>query len=331
MGCRMKKNGIVLKKTNKRDAGSFLLFVFLLPYICACLWGHVGEETGRLGARGTAQEQQDVHIVEAAVEWGVWELPMEEYLVYRLFLTMPRDYELEALKAQAVLLRTELAARYLEEDTEKISVAGDGLAKFYAEADGIRAEAFAQSRQAVEETSGLILTYRGTPIRASYFRVSNGSTREAKEAGEENCPYLSKVSCEQDKTAPDYHSVVEVEKAAYIGALRKILGEDCDGETLWENAEFSFDSAGYMTSVSYSVEGQGKKRVDGETFRHLFGLSSASFEISGEGERVIFYVTGVGHGFGMSQYGANCRAKSGETYEEILADFFFQTELAKFE
>ena len=327
MGCRMNKNGIVLKKTNKRNAGSFLLFVFLLPYICACLWGHVGEEKGRLEAENMAQEQQENHIVEAVLEWGVWELPMEEYLVYRLFLVMPGEYEPETLKAQAVLLRTELAAQYLEEG-ESIRVAGDGLAAFYAEPEGVEAEAFSKSRQAVEETAGMILTYQGEPIRASYFSVSNGHTRAASEV---ECPYFSIVSCEQDKTSPDYHSVAEVAKEAYIEALAGIVGEECGREELWENRDFSYDDAGYMTSVSYFTEKQEEKRVDGETFRHLFGLASASFAATWEEDRVLFSVTGVGHGYGLSQYGANCKAKAGETYEEILADFFFQTELAKFE
>ena len=323
----MNKNGIVLKKTNKRDAVSFLLFVFLLPYICACLWGHVGEEKERLRAENTTQGQQDGHIVEADLEWGLWELPLEEYLVYRLFLVMPGDYEMETLKAQAVLLRTELAAQYQEEG-ERIRVAGDGLAAFYAEKEGVEAEAFSKSSQAVEETAGMILTYQGEPIRASYFSVSNGCTRAASE---EECPYFTTVSCEQDKTSPDYHSVVEVEKEAYIEALAGVVGEDCGHDELWENRDFSYDDAGYMTSVSYFTEEQEEKRVDGETFRHLFGLASASFTAAWEEDRVLFSVTGVGHGYGLSQYGANCKAKEGETYEEILADFFFQTELAKFE
>ena len=323
----MNKNGIVLKKTNKRDAVSFLLFVFLLPYICACLWGHVGEEKERLRAENTTQGQQDGHIVEADLEWGLWELPLEEYLVYRLFLVMPGDYETETLKAQAVLLRTELAAQYQEEG-ERIRVAGDGLAAFYAEKEGAEAEAFSKSSQAVEETAGMILTYQGEPIRASYFSVSNGCTRAASE---EECPYFTTVSCEQDKTSPDYHSVVEVEKEAYIEALAGVVGEDCGHDELWENRDFSYDDAGYMTSVSYFTEEQEEKRLDGETFRHLFGLASASFTAAWEEDRVLFSVTGVGHGYGLSQYGANCKAKEGETYEEILADFFFQTELAKFE
>lgn len=323
----MKRNGIVLKKTNKRDAVSFLLFVFLLPYICACLWGHVGEEEEYLGKEDVWQRQQDDHRVEAAVEWGVWELPLEEYLVYRLFWVMPQEYEPEALKAQAVLLRTELAAQY-EEKGEMISVAGDGLTGLYAETDGVKAEALTRCRQAVEETAGMILTYRGAPIRASYFSVSNGSTRAA---GEEDCPYLSAVSCEEDKTAPDFHSVVEVEKKAYLATLMGVWGEDCEPEALWENLIYSYDNAGYVTNVSCSSGEQKEKRMDGETFRRLFGLASASFEVSWEKDRALFLVTGVGHGYGMSQYGANCRAKKGESYEEILADFFFQTELAKFE
>ncbi len=323
----MNKNGIVLKKTNKRNAGSFLLFVFLLPYICACMWGHVGEEKESLKSENMAQGQQDGHIVEVVLEWGIWELSLEEYLVYRLFLVMPGDYELETLKAQAVLLRTELAAQYREKG-ERIQVEGDGLAVFYAETAGVRTEALSKSRQAVEETEGMILTYQGEPIRASYFSVSNGHTRAA--SGEE-CPYFSSVSCERDKTSPDYRSVAEVKKEAYIEALAGIVGEECGREKLWENRKFSYDDAGYMTSVSYFTEKQEERRVDGETFRHLFGLASASFVATWEEDRVLFSVTGVGHGYGMSQYGANCKAKEGENYEEILADFFFQTELAKFE
>ena len=72
----MNKNGIDSKKTNKRDACSFLLFVFLLPYVCACLWGHVGEETGKL--KKDALNGQDAYMVEVSVDWGVWELPAEE-------------------------------------------------------------------------------------------------------------------------------------------------------------------------------------------------------------------------------------------------------------
>lgn len=326
----MKKNGIVSNKTNKRDAGSFLLFVFLLPYVCACLWGHVGEEIGEMKGKSAAGEQ-DVRMVEAAVEWGIWELPLEEYLTYRLFLTMPGDYEPEAQKAQAVLLRTELAALYEEGEGREIAVDGEGLERFYRRGDQEREEALQSGRRAVEETEGQILTYQGKPVRASYFKVSNGQTRSAAEAGEKECPYLSRVSCEQDKEAPDFRSVVGIDRNVYLETLRQVLGPDYGDDEIWMGGSFSFDGAGYLTGVSYQ-SGEGKETwVDGETFRHLFGLASASFTMDREEERMVFRVTGVGHGFGMSQYAANCRAKEGESYRQILADFFLQAELEKFE
>ncbi len=298
------------------------MFVFLLPYVCACLWGHVGEEADRL--KGNKKENE--YLVETSVEWGVWELPLEEYLTYRLCLVMPGDCGIEARKAQAVLLRTELAALYAEQGGKKVAVDGDGLAKFYKDA-AVPAELLKESRLAAKGTAGEILTYREEPIRASYFRVSNGSTRDA---GDEDCPYLSAVSCERDREAPDYRSVVKVDKERYVEKLRGVLEGEFADDTLWEEGNFSFDGTGYMTSVSYiDVNGE-KEKIDGENFRHLFGLPSASFEMDRE-EQAVFRVTGVGHGYGMSQYAAACMAESGENYREILSAFFFETELANFE
>ena len=94
-----------------------------------------------------------------------------------------------------------------------------------------------------------------------------------------------------------------------------------------------YDDAGYVTKVLFTAEDEDKEsaQIDGETYRHLFGLASASFEVEKEERQIIFRVKGVGHGFGMSQYGANCMALNGKTYDEILEEFFYRTELAKFE
>lgn len=169
VGCRMKNNGIVSKNANRREALSFLLFVFLLPYVCACLWGQVGEETAKLKGE-ERKEQQEVRMVEAALSWGVWELPMEEYLTYLLMLVMPEEGETEALKAQAVLLRTELAARYREQKENRIFLEAEELGRFYG-GYGDKGELSAY-RLAVEETTGLILTCQGEPVRASSLKLT---------------------------------------------------------------------------------------------------------------------------------------------------------------
>lgn len=114
-------------------------------------------------------------MVEAALSWGVWELPMEEYLTYLLLLIMPEGSEPEALKAQAVLLRTELAARYDGQEEKTIFLEAKELSRFYG---GYTDEAeLAACRKAAAATSGKILTYQGEPIRASSLRLTGQGER----------------------------------------------------------------------------------------------------------------------------------------------------------
>lgn len=308
------------------------MFVFLLPYVCASLWGHVGEETEKLRQREGVPQAQEAAGYEILVkyDWGVWALPLEEYLVYKLSAVMPQEYEKEALKAQAVLLRTEVVEALREEDTKSLQISGGGMERWYETDTG--SEAYLPWRQAVEETAGLYLCCEGEPIQASYFKLSNGQTRDAAEVWDTDTrPYLTGISCVQDKAARDYSSIVKVSRTNYVRTLQARLTGNFSQQEILEGAAVSYDSAGYVTKVSFSAENKETQEIDGEEFRYLFDLPSASFEMEQEKTQVIFRVTGVGHGFGMRQYGANCMALNGETYDQILAEFFFRTELAKFE
>lgn len=329
----MEENRIVLKRTNKRDAAGFLLFVFLLPYVCACLWGHVGVEKDALRAgkyREQADETEEFRIL-ADMKWGVWELSPEEYLVYKLESVMPENYEKEALKAQAVLLRTEIIRAWQEQGDDRLRVSGDGLEKWYETNNGSDTN-LTPYTEAVEETKGLYLCYQGEPIQASYFKISNGRTRDAGKVWKtEKFPYLTSISCEQDKSAQEYRSEVTVSKTDYLQEISSHIGEEYSSQELWEGMRFIYDETGYVTNVSFYVEKEEVGQMDGEAFRYLFALPSASFETELTDTQIIFHVTGVGHGFGMSQYGANCKAINGESYNDILKEFFFGTELAKIE
>lgn len=308
------------------------MFVFLLPYVCASLWGHVGEETEKLRGRERAAQTEAVqgHRILVKMDWGVWEIPLEEYLICKLSTVMPREYEKEALKAQAVLLRTEAVQAHLEQETGSLQLAGEGMEQWYG--TDTATEEYEPWRAAVEETAGLYLCYQGEPAQASYFKISNGQTRNASEVWDTDAyPYLEGISCVQDKAAREYGSTVKVSRTNYVRTLEQRLGGAFSRQELWEGARLERDGAGYVTNVSFSAEGKEEQQIDGEEFRYLFDLPSASFEMERESAQVIFHVKGVGHGFGMSQYGANCMALNGETYDRILEKFFFGTELAKFE
>ena len=185
-------------------------------------------------------------------------------------------------------------------------------------------------KEAVSDTDGIYLAYENYPIKAAYFPVSSGHTRNAKEVWDnDSYPYLAGAECSQDISAREYQSSVSVPKEEYCKTAEKIF-TDVNAKDVynsaWDNTEFTCDSAGYVLRANI-----GSYVCDGELFRNAFGLNSSCFEAEWKSDEVIFNVKGVGHGFGMSQYGANERAVSGETFDQILKYYFFNTELAKIE
>lgn len=336
---------IVLKRTNKRkydkspcrDVLTVLLFVFLLPYVISWLWGHIGEESYILF--GYEKEEEEWIDTEYEVrlwgEWGNKRMSMQEYLIQKLKIVMPCDdetetvYETEALKAQAVLLRTQVWELYLadKDNLEGNTVSFQDDAFFYCIDNYYMKEEEARYREAVCETDGVYLSYEGHPIKAAYFPVSNGQTRNAAEiAQNENYPYLVGTECRQDILAKEFQSHVNFSKTQYCELVKQIFQIEDAEEEVWNRLSLTYDSAGYVKEVE--VNGH---LCNGEVFRSAFGLHSSCFEVKWDEEGVTFYVKGVGHGLGMSQYDANQRALDGDTFDEILANYFFQAELVKIE
>lgn len=325
---------IVPNRTNKRkqkerpyqDAGAVLLFVFLLPYVISCLWGHVGKEAESFSSHKQEENNLDTgYTVILSGDWGTRTVTMKDYLIRRLASVMPQEeegtvYEEEALKAQAVLLRTELLGLMQDDgqQTDKTIVVQNDMIG-YDLPTTVNKDILEQYEQAVVITDGIILVYDGEPVKAAYFAVSNGQTRNGA------YPYLKSVECRQDILASDFQSEAVFHKPDFERLATEIL-KVSEKTPDWEEMDFFYDDAGYVSEVT-----MGTASCSGETFRHAFGLNSACFEAEWQGENVVFHVKGVGHGFGMSQYGANQRALQGETFDEILNAFFFETELVKIE
>ena len=58
-------------------------------------------------------------------------------------------------------------------------------------------------------------------------------------------------------------------------------------------------------------------------------MNSACFYISEIDCRVRIVTKGLGHGYGLSIYGANEMAKEGKTYQEILSYYYSGIEITK--
>ena len=98
--------------------------------------------------------------------------------------------------------------------------------------------------------------------------------------------------------------------------IQTVTMEDMDAEVK------ECDTAGYVLSVQV-----GKEEVSGEEFRTNYHLASSCFTLQKYNGKLRITTRGVGHGLGMSQNTANQMAKNGREYEEILEEFFEDTDM----
>lgn len=263
-------------------SGFFIPFILLLPYVCTIVLN--GADKALL-----------LHSPE-----------VEELVPLVLVAQLKGDYEDEAVKAQAVIARSEVYRR-LEAGENEGEICGKiGFGKLLGMADKLQ-----QYSVAAEATAGQVLTYNGELKLVPYHEVSNGKTRNGEEvfhSGE--YAYLKSVDSSQDKESPDYVNSTYV-AASQLPAKLVIKKRD---------------SAGYITALTAD-----ESWIEGETFRQGMHLASADFSVQKMGKMVRFLCKGKGHGLGFSQYGGNEMAKEGCRWEEILEAYFPEMEVTEVE
>ena len=238
-------------------------------------------------------------------------LPLEEYILGVTAAEMPADFEPEALKAQAVAARTYALYRAKGGRHEEAELCADpGCCQAWLSEEELRrrwgedyAEKHRKIAAAVQATSGQILCCEGQAIFAAFHSSSAGRTEDCGAIWSE-LPYLKSVLSPEDAdTVPNFVTTVERDALDFRDTL------------LYARPEADFSGAPETFTV-------GGVTVTAQELRALCDLRSATFEVECEGETVTFYVTGYGHGVGMSQYGANVMAKEGASYREILEHYY---------
>ena len=277
--------------------GCYLIIIILLPYVVTVFLN---------GPSITATSHVDSTYVKVKTASGEEvKMPIEEYCIGILAREIPASYKAEALKAQAVLVRTDVYKKIKEAGSDTVLSDEFWTTKQMEDAWGVSKSSkyYDRLKKAWNETEGQVLMYGENLAVTPFFRISNGSTRDGKEAlGSEDYPYLKIVDCPLDIEAEEQIQTVTI--------------DDMDAEVT------AFDTAGYVTSVRV-----GQENVSGEEFRTTYGLASGCFTLQKYNGKLRITTRGVGHGLGMSQYTANELAKKWKDYKEILQKFFEGTEL----
>ncbi len=239
-------------------------------------------------------------------------------LILTLAGEMPASFEEEALKAQAVIARTNIAYARENDRAEPEHVSWEDM----REQLGAKQfqKYYERLKECVEATAGEIVTFEGKTVQLPYHFVSAGQTRDMSEAGEKGAfAYLKQVSSTADLRSERFLKIEIMDKKQFRNKLR----------AAYPDIEFPEDDITKMASVtkrdssSYALTVQlpGKK-ISGEELKSALSLNSACFSIKETDGQVRIVTKGYGQGYGMSQYGANEMAKEGSSYKQILEYYY---------
>ncbi len=271
-------------------------------------------------------EGEELRLLHA--DGTVERLSMADYLWGVVAAEMPASFHAEALRAQAVCARTYCVFQR-QGAGEKHSGADVCTDHTCCQAYLTHAQAEAQwgadARRwsdkiaaAVADTDGLLCLYEGQPIDAVFFSSSAGRTSDAVDVWGTSVPYLTGVDSPEGTEVPGWQTMVTVDLAEFTQKLTAAAPQaDLSAPPEQWFTDLTTDTAGAVTSVKV-----GGASLSGAAARELFGLRSTHFTAAADGEKVTFWVTGYGHGVGLSQYGANALAGEGKRFWEILEWYY---------
>jgi len=255
------------------------------------------------------------------------ELPFEEYIYGVLPSEMPSTWPTEALKAQAVAARSYAMAQLRSYSKYGFDLLASQNSQVY---NGFDWENPA-TNEAVEATSGQIMTYRGQAVDAVFHSSSGGYTENSEDIWSNTVDYLRARPDPSDKNDKHYNWSITYTQEQLIGLINK--------------AGYKFSKVNDLIEVEQTSTGTRVKRMsfvgldtignpvtediyNANAVRTVLGLKSSMFTLNkkiDESQNLIEVTiqgNGCGHGLGMSQYGALGLAKQGYNYQDILKYYY---------
>ena len=284
------------------------------------------------------------------------EVDLEKYLYSVIPSEMPLNYEIEALKAQAVCARTYAVSKMQNgiDETYLCHLDDSVSSQVYG-----NKELQEESIKVVNETKGIILVNRKNVGTAYYFSTSCGSLSEPediwiKEREElvetsvlmknENQELENKIKKILDdekgleQNYPYFRWTVKIpydvlENKVKIGEIKNIRvsqrGESGVAKVLTIEGEHGvkhyvgeYEIRSVLTPLDLELVKHNK-----EITKTMNLLPSGYFYGIMEEDGYMIYGGGYGHGAGMSQNGANELAKQGYTFLEILKYYYSNVEI----
>ena len=329
---------------------SFIILFFILPIIFTITPKAETEEVVS-NIENVTQEQPEPEVETITYDYQKYqtikllhsgsgqieELPIDEYLYGVVSSEMPANFEIEALKAQAIVARTYTIYQIMNNSgkhpgadiCDNSSCCQAWISKDERLSKWAPEEAESNWNKivdAINSTSGKIITYQNKPINAFFHSNSGGKTESSLNIwGGIDYPYLKSVETAGEEGYTQYSSEAKFTKEELLNKLKEKY-EDCEIDYSQENCIqiLEYTTSGRVKTIKF-----GNKEIAGTEARTILGLRSTNFTLTISGDEIIFSVIGYGHGVGMSQTGADALAKSGSNCEEIIKHFYTDVEIVE--
>jgi len=240
-------------------------------------------------------------------------LALEEYVVAALAGVMAPDSPAEALKAQAVAIRSFALHRKEAPVHSGYDLCSDPVC-CYPVGDG----ADERCIKAALLTEDKLLCYEGTPIMG----LSHLSSCISTESWDEY-PYLSCVKVEDESGFDCYKTTYKYTKADFAKRF-SASGLVFEGEHGNWIGKTHFTAGNRVSEIELCGV-----NLDSKTFAAALGLDSLCFAVTVTKTGFDINCYGSGSGYGMSRCSAVLMAAQGADYTEILQRFYPNTTLCR--
>ena len=254
-------------------------------------------------------------------------IDMEKFIPMVLMTRMDISSEEEALKVQAVIIRTYIAGKLEEKGSASISVSDLNLNYLsYDKMKKIWGEDFTKNynllNKVISNTSLQVITYDDKLITPYYHEASYGKTRQSDK------DYIKSVKSENDIMAKNflkiqYYSIDDLDKKLREKNQKYALDKDKGAS----NFEFIYnEGTEYVEALKI-----GENQITGGEFVEIFDLPSHAFTIEDYEGQIRIITKGMGHGYGVSMYGASSMAEDGNGFETIIKHYFTGVSIVQLE
>lgn len=254
------------------------------------------------------------------------EVPIEEYVVGVLAGEMPVEFELEALKAQAVAARSYVMIQMERNIKKDYDVVDTVMNQVYLDKEHLMSvwkESYTDNinkiKMAVLSTKGEYISYEGKVAEALFFSTSPGMTENSEDVFTNKVAYLRSVESPWDQISPVFTTNTTFTLKDFYSKLGLSYSDKVNIQVT------SKTSTGRVQKIKIN-----NKELTGNYVCSKLGLRSTFFEIIQEGTKIVIKNKGFGHGVGMSQYGAQGMAREGYNYQDILKHYYTGVEIKNF-